>query len=490
MLAVGGAVLQEIVARRAVWVTLVLFVLLWTVIPTLLHSAPPLDVVESGTWGRELVLTSYKHPNLPGLLIEATYMLSGQYGWPQYLLSACAGALTVWLIFLLGKDLFGAPAGAAGAVLLFGCYYFTWPIPEFNHNIAQLPIWAAVTLLLWRAVRDDRPWLWLMLGLVAGVGLYAKLSMLSLIAAGGIWLLVDASARTRLLGLWPWVGLLVFASTAAPLAWLVLAGDGSGLVQFVAQSGAQGGGPIGFLLAQLADLVPMLVAAAVALALPRRRQASVVSGVPDLARVRLYLAIMFFLPLLTAAAAAVTTGAKDMWGTPMLNLAGLGLVACVPSRFDAVAVRRVFAAAFVLLAVAAGSFAMRYVVTASTAASPLRTQWPQLAMVSRLTDIWKQQTDAPLRIVGGNDWVAGLVSLALKPRGSVFVQLNPALSPWVSSERVQREGMLVVWNGDDVPAYAEDLIDDHVHGVESFAWSTSDAARPLRIGYVVVPPVD
>jgi 4-amino-4-deoxy-L-arabinose transferase-like glycosyltransferase len=472
--------------RQVLLLVLALFVAAWTLVPSLLHTALPLDVVESGSWGRELVPISYKHPNLPGLLIEASYRLTGQYGWPQYLLSALAGALTVWLIYLLGRRMLGEPAGMAGALLLLGCYYFTWPIPEFNHNVAQLPVWAGIALLLWSAVRDGRPWQWLLLGLVAGLGLYAKLSTLSVLFAGGVWMLADPTARARLREGWTWAGMLGFAAIAALLGWQAAAAGG-GLVSFISTSGANGGGPAEFVGAQLLDLLPLLVVVGVAVALPRRRAESVVAA-EDLSRVRRFLAIMLGLPLLSAVLASILTGAQAMWGAPMLNLAGLAIVAWLPRRFDGTAVRRVGIAAIVLVVLFPGLFAIRHLVSAETGASPLRTQWPQRQIAERFAAIWRHQAGVPLSVVGGNDWVAGLIALELSPRASVFYRLDPRLSPWITSGRALREGMLVVWPGREPPAYAVPLLEAHVAGVEQFAWSPAAAAKPIEIGYAVVPP--
>jgi len=472
--------------RQVLLLALALFVAGWTLIPSLLHTALPLDVIESGSWGREFVAISYKHPNLPGLLIEAAYRLTGQYGWPQYLLSAVAGALSIWLVYLLGRRMLGEPAAIAGALLLLGCYYFTWPIPEFNHNIAQLPVWAAIAVLLWSATHDDRPWQWLLLGLVAGLGLYAKLSTLSLLFAGGVWVLADATARSRLRGGWSWAGLLIFALFAALLGWQA-ASAGGGLVSFISTSGANGGGPVEFVVAQLLDLLPLLVVVGLAVALPRRRTDSMVAA-PDLPRARGFLAIMLGLPLLSAVLASVVTGAQAMWGAPMLNLTGLAIIAWLPGRFDATAIRRVAIGALVLVVLFSGLFAVRHIVSAETGAVPLRTQWPQRQIAERFAEIWRRQTGAPLSLVGGNDWVAGLLALELSPRASVFYRLDPLLSPWVTAERATREGMLVVWPGREPPAYAVPLLEGHAAGVEQFAWSSSAAATPIEIGYAVVPP--
>ena len=62
-------------------------ILCWTVVPALIDPAPPGDVVEGFMWGREWVLLTYKHPQLPGWQLETSHLLTGSFRWPQYMLA-------------------------------------------------------------------------------------------------------------------------------------------------------------------------------------------------------------------------------------------------------------------------------------------------------------------------------------------------------------------------------------------------------------------
>src|SRR5262245_14719132 len=141
----------------------------WTLAPALSHSAPPLDVVEMYVWGREHVVATFKHPNLPGLVLEGLRLLTGQVGWPAYLASQLFIAITLWAVFVLGRELMDAQRALAGALLLTGVYFFSWTTPEFNHNVAQMPLWALVMLFLWRATTHGRVLDWILLGALAGL---------------------------------------------------------------------------------------------------------------------------------------------------------------------------------------------------------------------------------------------------------------------------------------------------------------------------------
>ena len=82
--------------------------ILWFLAPLLSHSAPPLDVVEMYAWGREGVVATFKHPNLPGLVLEGIRVVTGQVFWPAFLVSQLFIAATYWAVFTLGKDLLDA----------------------------------------------------------------------------------------------------------------------------------------------------------------------------------------------------------------------------------------------------------------------------------------------------------------------------------------------------------------------------------------------
>jgi 4-amino-4-deoxy-L-arabinose transferase-like glycosyltransferase len=146
----------------------------WTLAPALSHTAPPLDVVEMYAWGREWVVATFKHPNLPGLVLEPLHLLAGQAGWTAYLVSQLFIAITFWAVFKLGRELMDGPRALAGVLLLTGVYFFSWVTPEFNHNVAQMPLWALVMLFLWRATTSGKLLDWLLLGAFAGLSLWAK----------------------------------------------------------------------------------------------------------------------------------------------------------------------------------------------------------------------------------------------------------------------------------------------------------------------------
>ena len=466
---------------------------MWTLAPALTHSAPPLDVVEGYMWGREWVIATYKHPALPSWVLEASRLLTGAVGWPAYLVSQLFVAAAFACVFLLGRDMMGPERAAAGTLLLAGVAYYAWPTPEFNHNIAEIPFWAGMPLALWRAVERRAIGWWLVAAALAAGGLYAKLSAGLLLATAAAWIVLDARARARLATPGPWIALLMFAALTAPLAAWLVANDFAPL-QYAAQRSGQrslADLPL-FVLSTLTNgvgLLAMLAAAGLLRASPSNEQASPPLPTVD-ARALRFLAAFTAGPLALAMIGALSTGTglKTAWGSSMFNLVGLLAVALAADRFRPLALRRIAVFAGVLLLVVPLAYALVIGLGPRFAGTLLRVQWPQAEIAERFDAVWARETGRPLRVVTGQNWVAGLIGLTAKDRPSIVNNGNLALSPWVTPSRIEAEGALVVWDarGQGLPAALAPLLGSRPIGQERFG--RGKAGRELLINYVVVPP--
>lgn len=464
-------------------------IIFWTLAPGLSHTAPPLDVVEMYAWGREWVVATFKHPNLPGLVLEPLRLLGGDAGWTAYLASQIFIAITFWAVFMLGRDLMDGPRALAGTLMLTGIYFFSWVTPEFNHNVAQMPLWALVMLTLWRATTQGKLLDWLLLGIFAGLSLWAKYSSAVLLVAAAAWILWDADARKRILTPGPWLALIAFALVVAPQVLWLMQHD-FGPLSYAARRASQGEwyAPIEFLLTLALDHLPMLIllacvgwfgkAADDAPARPERRA------------LRFLLLLGLGPAVLTALGAALSgAGLRSSWGAPMVVLSGLTIVALMSNKFSAARLKRLAIGAGVLIVAVSGLYFghMRYGVAIT--GKPLRGNWPQAEISRQLESEWREATNAPLRIVAGDIWAAGLVGLNDRNPPSVLIEGDHTKSPWVTPQEVAQFGALIVWSGDEpdtLPAFRGALEQRELRVRTPYA--RADNAQDIVIHYAILPP--
>lgn len=475
--------------ERALWMLIAAQFAFWSLAPLLSHSAPPLDVVDEYATGREGVVAIFKHPNLPGLVLEGVRQLTTFAGWPAYFVSQIFIVVTFAAVYALGRDLMDSRRALIGTALLTGVYFFSWPSPEFNHNVAQMPFWALTALALWKATtRGGLGW-WITLGLVAGLSLWAKYSSAILLLMAGVWMLYDAQARRKILTPGPWITAIVCAAVFAPqVLWLFehdfqpfsYAARRATTVDFM--------DTVGFLPIQLAHHIPMFVLMLCAGLFGKR--ASDAPQPPD-KRALHYLLIMGLGPavVLTLIGLVSVSGLRTAWGAPMFNLSGLLAVALLTQRIDARRAQAALIGAGVVIALTSGLYFghMRY--GYQLTGKPLRGNWPQEEIDRTMQAQWRTATgDAPLRIVAGDIWTTGLIGLHDRTPPSVLINAEYEISPWLTPADVARDGALVVWSGAE-PSGLQSFLGDAPRNEMDFLPRDARAdTRPVTVYYAIIPP--
>lgn len=132
--------------------------------------------------------------------------------------SAVMGGLVVLLTGLIAREL-GAPRGAQ--VLAAGCMAVAAALYVVAHLLStatlDLLVWTALSWLVVHAVRDGGK-VWLVVGVVAGVGLQNK-TLVAFLLAGLLVGVLAAGPRSALRSPWPWAGVVVAVVLWAPNLW-------------------------------------------------------------------------------------------------------------------------------------------------------------------------------------------------------------------------------------------------------------------------------
>lgn len=480
---------------------------LWTLIPALSYHAPPLDVVEGYMWGKELVLGTYKHPALPSWMLEISRQLTDTPGWPAYLTSQLFIVATFIATFMLGRDLIGETRALAGVAILTGVVAFSWTTPNFNHDVALMPIWAGFIMALWRAVERNTLIWWCVAAALAATGIYTKFTVVAMLVTAACWLLWDVKARGRLAQAPAWISFLLFVVLVSPMA-IWLRDNGHHLAEYAADSayGRSALESFPFILAVLASAagVPLLIFIA-ALRLRRTSNEKILTLEPASdaeARARRYLAAMTFGPMLLMLLIAKFTGSglRTGWTAPLF--CGTGLLAMTfirPQQIEKL-VPIVYRVSLYVLLLVAVSHAV-YVPAASRLGRPDRASWPAAEISRRMHAAWQNETGLRLKIVAGEPWVAGLVGIGVRPMPSIFTFGEFALAPWITPERLADEGALIVWGDSQKkmiapadggaplpPPKMQALIGDLPIRAMKFIWPLNPKLPEIVIGYAILPP--
>lgn len=432
----------------ACFIAFQMFVL--TTVPTVLSSAPPLDVVEGWTWAPHWLIGTYKHPPGPAWSIEVMHFIVPGYFLGPYLLSQISTALAYVFIYLTGRLLMDSTRALAGTLLLAGSLYFTYLGTEFNHNVLQLPFWSAIILTFAHLMKAPaRTSTWIILGALVGAGMYAKYSVcvIGLVAAfAGVFF---PHVRAQLRSPRPYLAVALAIVIFLPHAIWLVDNDFPPLKYVSDRTRIHGSAlePLAFLVTQIGYHAPVLALLAY-VGRPAFRAAQPVETESD---TKAFLRIFTFGPLALLVIGALLSGKQliYMWGLPMFTTVGLWLVAEIGCVWQPIMVRRLGAGAVVTVILAAGVFSGERIWAISH--TPKREFWPMPELAAKAQAIWSSAVQTPLEFTGGNLWLAGVVSLGLPQKPDVAVGNELGKSPWITADDISKKGMLYLAETADAP---------------------------------------
>ncbi|MEN9754042.1 MAG: hypothetical protein RLZ07_424, partial [Pseudomonadota bacterium] len=357
-----------------------------------------------------------------------------------------AVALTYFFIYRLGRLMMDPMRAAAGTALIAASYYFTVPTIEFNHNVIQLPLWAGTIFIYARIRREPSLFMnWILLGLVCGIGLYAKYSFALLIGVLLIASLVESSMRSTWASRGPFSAMVITLIIFAPhLIWLV-AHDFAPFFYLADRADSPtASAPLWFLGAQLADHLPVIAPLLfVGFASLKGAQASSADK-----QDRRFLWLVTFAPVFLTLLFAVITNSriKDMWGMAMFTPLGLLIVMELGREWSIDMVRRAALTSCSLIVLVGIGFALHshFIFGGATP----RTNWPMRAIASEAQSVWKASTSTPLAMIGGTPWIAGLAVVETPLRNSMIIGDTLDHSPWIAIDDVRAKGALFLFSGD------------------------------------------
>jgi hypothetical protein len=139
------------------------------------------------------------------LLLAPLYVIGGRDA--IFLLTPLAGALLVWLTFLLGRELAGPSVGAAAAVVMAATPVFVFQVVQPMNDVTVATVWTAVLVLAARS-RNQCGWL----GALTGLAVLVRPNLAPAAVIIAAWCLIGGIRA-----------FVAFALAAAPFALMVAA---------------------------------------------------------------------------------------------------------------------------------------------------------------------------------------------------------------------------------------------------------------------------
>lgn len=177
------------------------------------------DEAQYWAWSRTFDFGYFTKPPLVAWVIGATTALFGDAEWAVRLAAPLAHGLTAFILFSLGRAMYGAWAGfwaGFGWLLLPG---ISLSANVISTDAVMLPLWSLALLALWRLTLT-RAWIWaIVLGAAIGLGALAKYAMLYFLLSAALAAYWCQPVREALKG-GRWIAVLsVAAAFMAPNIW-------------------------------------------------------------------------------------------------------------------------------------------------------------------------------------------------------------------------------------------------------------------------------
>jgi 4-amino-4-deoxy-L-arabinose transferase-like glycosyltransferase len=448
-----GALTDPARCERAVVGVLVAYTLCWTLYGVLAKGNQGIhyDMAELVMWAREPALGYPKHPPLAAWLVGGWFSLLPFADWAFYLLAITFASLALWLAWRLFARFLDPQKRVVALALLTLVPFFNFHVLKFDHNAVLMPLWPLATLCFLRSFETRSAGWAALAGAAAALAMLGKYWSIFLLAGLGLAALVDPRRGGYFRSAAPWITVAVGAAVLAPhVAWLVTHGFApfayareAHMLDFLATLKSVGG-----YLAGAAGYVALPVL--LALAASRPSGAALADMLDPRPPGRRFAAAAFWVPLLLPCLVALATGLElnSTWtgaGWILLPVVLLASPLIVIGRQAMLAI--VAFATLLPPLVTAAAPAIAYV--AHRAGVPPPAAHAQL-LAERLEREWRQVTDRPLLIVGGELDLAYSAAFYLPDRPVAYPTDLWRLAPWVDGARIAREGIsLVCYSRDD-----------------------------------------
>ena len=415
-----------------------LHIFVWTLVPTLSNLNLPLDTIEALAWGSNLDWGFNKHPPLSAVAVEFVYRAVGPQDWSYYLLSQISIVVAFIYVWKFSEEIFDEKIYSLISLLVLeGIYFYNFTTPEFNVNLCQLPFWALTVYYFWRSINTNKNFDWLLFGIFSALGFLSKYLFIYLLLALFIYFLLNLKKNKKLVVKYLLSILISLLILSPHLYWLVqndfitvvYGFNRTGLIDSNFMDHFKN--PIIFILKQIGILLPLFIMVFILL-----KKFNLKINLTN--RKTFFLVSINFIPIFLILMTAILTGAeiRTMWMTPFYLFFGVLLIDIFKKNILLDNLKKFF---IVFLFFSFLSPALYVGVSLSN--DNKRTDYPGKEIARLVQNKWDQNFVNEIKIVIGDEWLAGNLSYHLISRPAWMNSLKINASK-ISSEK----GVIYVGN--------------------------------------------
>jgi 4-amino-4-deoxy-L-arabinose transferase-like glycosyltransferase len=431
--------------RNARWLLLA-YLAVWTLYAIIEMSSRDIygDMAEVVGWSRELALGSPTQPQLSAWIAALWFAIFPCQDWAFYLLAIASATSALWIVWSFSKRWLDPDKRVVGLALLTLVPFFNFLAIKYNANSVLIPFWALTTYCFLLSYSTRNPWFAALAGVGAAACMLGKYWSIFLLVGLGIAAIADARRSIYFRSWAPWVTISVGLLIITPhLVWLY----NNNFSSFAFPLARHGVLPLGrseekavmYVLGFAAYIVVPLIFVWLA----ARPTPGAVKDFfwPQEADNRLA-SMAFWLPLALPIPVILFlhTDISPIWTMPAVSLLPVVLLSSkrIVLERNAITTIVVFALALPVsaLILSPGIAIANYLHDVGKSATDYRL------LAKEIERNWREVTDQPLRLVGG-DYITAFY---LSDRPSTVLFSSLWRTPWADEARIKREGIAIYCN--------------------------------------------
>ena len=484
--------------RLVVWIVVLAQAALWLILPLLLYRSPPGDLATVLAYGREYQVGTDLGPPLAFWLADIAFRAAGNHMFGVYLLAQLCSVAAFWSLYLLARAVVGGQQAVLAILLTMTVAVYSSPGVEFGPLVLARPLWALLLLHSWQLIGQGRRNAWFAWSIEAGLLLLTTSAAIGLLLLVAAFALATERGRRTLKSFDPLFALLVIVVLALPyLVWLIRA-DTLVLPHWPALSDwhertMHWARLLGGLLLAMSGIALLAVFDAGWFG-RSAEDAPIIFRPPVDPLARNFVYCFAIGPSLAGSLISGLFGFDRVVGGAGIALLMSGLAVIVAAG-DLIQLRRQRVLRSVWAAAVAAPALAVFVTTIFlpwTGGGEVATALPATAIARFFGDSFERRTNQRLSAVTGDPQLASLVALD-NGRPHLFLDKTPERTPWLTLEKFNRTGGVVVWRASDTDGTPPADIAQHFPGLvpevpHAFERLVNGRQPLLRIGWAIVRP--